>query len=112
MRVLLSTLLALAVSLVLLRWLPRLPFGNRLVLQSTLATGVPAPAAADERGRGRRGTAVSPLRPAGIANIGGERIDVVSEGDFIEPGEPIEVIRVEGHRVVVRHPHDYVKGGS
>ena len=37
---------------------------------------------------GKRGTAASPLRPAGIAEIEGERVDVVSEGEFIEAGAP------------------------
>ena len=49
-----------------------------------------------------RGTAAFAPRPAGIAHIDGERVDVVSEGEFVEPDAPIEVIRVEGNRVVVR----------
>lgn len=51
---------------------------------------------------GRRGTAATDLRPAGIASIGSERVDVVTEGDFIVSGSTIEVVRVEGSRVVVR----------
>jgi membrane-bound serine protease (ClpP class) len=51
-----------------------------------------------------RGTAASTLRPAGIAHLDGERVDVVSDGELIEAGEPIEVIRVDGNRIVVRRP--------
>ena len=51
---------------------------------------------------GRAGVAVSPLRPAGIAEIDGTRIDVVSDGSFIEAGTGIEVTRVDGNRIVVR----------
>ena len=40
---------------------------------------------------GKRGTAASPLRPAGIADIEGERVDVVSDGEFIDAGAPIVV---------------------
>jgi len=50
----------------------------------------------------QRGTAVTMLRPSGMATIKGKRVDVVSEGPVIEPGTPVEVIEVEGMRVVVR----------
>jgi len=51
---------------------------------------------------GKTGTALTPLRPAGVVLIDGERIDAVSEGGFVEPGARIRVTRVEGLRVVVR----------
>lgn len=103
-QVALSLLLAIAVSLALLRVLPRLPFGRRLVLETELAGagGYASAPESDRRWLGKQGTAVSPLRPAGIAHLDGERVDVVSEGELIEPGEPIEVIRVDGNRIVVR----------
>lgn len=52
--------------------------------------------------KGQTGVASSDLRPAGVARIAGERVDVVSEGDFIASGSAIEVVRVEGSRIVVR----------
>jgi membrane-bound serine protease (ClpP class) len=103
-RVALSLLVAFAAFLALGRLLPRSPFGRRFVL----ATALPARegyASAPERDRvwlGQHGVAESPLRPAGIATIGAERVDVVSQGQFIEAGCPIEVIRVDGNRIVVR----------
>jgi membrane-bound serine protease (ClpP class) len=51
---------------------------------------------------GKQGVASSDLRPAGIATIEGERVDVVTEGDFISNGTPVIVMRVDGNRVVVR----------
>jgi membrane-bound serine protease (ClpP class) len=48
------------------------------------------------------GQALTALRPSGTAVIGGKRIDVVTEGPFIEPGTAVKVIEVEGMRVVVR----------
>ena len=42
------------------------------------------------------------LRPAGIAKIEGERIDVVAEGNYIKAGAEIEVTKVDGNRVVVK----------
>lgn len=51
---------------------------------------------------GMEGKALSVLRPAGIALIGDERLDVVSEGGYIEKGSSLKVIHVSGARVVVR----------
>jgi membrane-bound serine protease (ClpP class) len=106
-QVVLSLLLAIAASLAMLRFLPRLPFGRRLVLQTELGVGEGfAPtAAADLMWLGKRGTAASTLRPAGIATFEGDRVDVVSDGEFIEAGDPVTVIKVDGNRIVVRQLH-------
>jgi membrane-bound serine protease (ClpP class) len=50
---------------------------------------------------GKKGVTQSVLRPSGIAEIEGIRVDVVTEGEFLEPGVPVVVTRVEGSRVVV-----------
>lgn len=107
-RVVLSLLVALGASLIALRLLPRLPFGRRLVLETGLdaTAGYASAPESDRRWIGRRGTAASPLRPAGIADLEGERVDVVSDGEYIETGQPIEVTRVDGNRIVVRRPRD------
>ena len=46
------------------------------------------------------------LRPAGFALIDGERVDVVSDGEPIEAGTAVEVVRVDGNRIVVRRAGD------
>ncbi len=51
---------------------------------------------------GNTGTALTDLRPAGVARFGQDRVDVVSEGDFISVGSGLIVLRVEGSRVTVR----------
>jgi membrane-bound serine protease (ClpP class) len=51
---------------------------------------------------GKQGRAASALRPAGKAEIDGEYLDVFSDGVYIEAGTPIEVVRHEGNRVIVR----------
>jgi membrane-bound serine protease (ClpP class) len=103
-RVVGSLAVALIASLVLLRFLPRLPFGRRLILETGLsaARGFASPPEGDSRWLGKRGRASSTLRPAGIAEIEGERVDVVSEGELIDAGQFIEVTRVDGNRIVVR----------
>lgn len=51
---------------------------------------------------GKSGKTITPLRPAGVALINGQRVDIVTQGEFVEPETEIEVIQVEGSRVVVR----------
>ncbi len=103
-RVAIAMLLAVAGALAALQLLPRLPVGRRLILTTELAAlvGYGSAPEGDRQWLGKRGTATSPLRPAGIAEFEGERVDVVSEGEFIEPGQPLEVIRIDGNRIVVR----------
>ena len=111
-RVLISVFLALVASLLLLRFLPRLPFGRQLILETGLAVGEGYASApeSDNRWLGKSGTARSPLRPAGIAVIDGERVDVVSDGEFIDVGMPIFVTRVDGNRIVVRRQRGSTEG--
>jgi membrane-bound ClpP family serine protease len=51
---------------------------------------------------GKEGMALTVLRPSGTAVFNNERIDVVSEGSFIDQNAKITVIKVEGVRIVVR----------
>lgn len=55
---------------------------------------------------GKYGTAATDLRPAGVATVDGERIDVVTEGEYIHSGTRVEVVRAEGYRHVVRTAKD------
>lgn len=48
------------------------------------------------------GTALTPLRPSGMALINQRRVDVVTEGSLIDRGTAIKVVAIEGLRVVVR----------
>jgi len=51
---------------------------------------------------GMMGTAHTAVRPSGIAMLGGEKVNAVSDGDFIPAGARVRVERVDGKRVVVR----------
>ena len=50
---------------------------------------------------GQTGVALTVLRPAGTAMIENKRLDVVSDGDFIEVDVPIQVVNVEGSKIMV-----------
>ncbi|MBO8171399.1 MAG: nodulation protein NfeD [Bacillaceae bacterium] len=76
---------------------------NRFILRDEMKTESGYVASEDRRHLvGKEGTALSTLRPAGTAEIDEERLDVVSEGGYIESGKPIRVVKVEGTRIVVR----------
>src|SRR5699024_12488280 len=51
---------------------------------------------------GLEGVALTGLRPSGMVELEDERVDVVSEGSFIDRGERVKVVKVEGMRIVVR----------
>ena len=91
----------LAVSLG--RMLPRSERLNRLVLAPELSASegyTSADTLADLVGL--TGTALTTLRPSGTIDVGGRRVDVVSEGPFVASGATVEVVRSRGAVVVVR----------
>ncbi|WP_236035089.1 NfeD family protein [Alkalihalobacterium elongatum] len=51
---------------------------------------------------GQVGETMTPLRPSGMAIFGNDRLDVVSEGGYIEQGKKVEVVYTSGSRIVVR----------
>ncbi len=50
----------------------------------------------------KEGTATSVLRPTGIADFEGVRLNVSSEGDFIPAGTQVRIVKVEGAKILVR----------
>lgn len=81
-----------------LRFFPSSALGRRFVSQGTVGDiGTEKPELLDQAG-----TALTHLRPSGAALIGGRRVDVVTEGPMVERGSPVQVVAVEGIRVVVR----------
>lgn len=98
-----SLALALVLSLLMLRYLPRTKVGRQLILETGLAAdqGFTSEPLSDHGYEGKIGTAASDLRPAGIAVIEGRRVDVVSNGGYIDAGQPIKVDHVDGNRIVV-----------
>ncbi|MCB1128509.1 MAG: hypothetical protein KDM81_18580, partial [Verrucomicrobiae bacterium] len=95
---------SVAVIVILARLLPKTPFYPVLVSQD--ASGVTSvrsrEAAADSR-VGREGIALSPLHPGGKAQFGEEIIDVTTQGEMIDRGAPVRILRHSlGEAVVER----------
>jgi len=51
---------------------------------------------------GAYGVAATELRPSGTADFDGLRLPVVTEGSFVNSGQKIQVVMVQGSRIVVR----------
>jgi membrane-bound serine protease (ClpP class) len=99
-RILISFLGAGVGLMAALRFLPTVPLFRKLVHGAAIAGGAPMPK--EEAGlEGRRGRAVTPLKPGGKIDVEGRILDVVAEGEFVESGDPVEILRIEGMRVVV-----------
>jgi membrane-bound serine protease (ClpP class) len=83
---------------------PRTKLGRMVILDTDISSSDGFQAQPPDLANlvGKSGQCVSPLRPAGIASIEGQRVDVVTRGEFVEPDTEVEVISVEGRRVVVR----------
>ncbi|MEX2641410.1 MAG: NfeD family protein [Balneolales bacterium] len=97
-----TLVLGIALIISLARHMPQSKAFNRLVLANTTGTSYGYTSATTvEDLIGLEGVALSTLRPAGTALIDSRRIDVVSDGDFIEKGEKIKVITSVGSRVMV-----------
>ncbi len=86
------------------KFLPRTRLFNRLVLDTSEIKKSGYHASSDKimNLEGKKGTALTTLRPAGSAEIDGEKMDVMSDSEFIKKGEKIIVIKVEGNRVLVK----------
>lgn len=98
-RVIVAFLVATAVLLALVPLLRRTRLARGIVLD---AGGPELREPEPPRWVGATGQAITPLRPAGTAMLDGHRVDVVTEGEFIAPGEKVQAIVQEGARVVVR----------
>lgn len=102
-----SLVIAILGTIVLLilsaRFLPTRKVWNRLILgtRQENATGYVAPQQSLNDLQDQEGITLTPLRPAGAAEISGQRVDVVTEGGYIPAQTPIKVVKIEGTRVIV-----------
>ncbi|HTV73689.1 MAG TPA: NfeD family protein [Candidatus Acidoferrales bacterium] len=100
---------AMAIALVLsviaivfaLRAFPQSAFMRRFVFSSAQGSDYVASTSYTQF-LGHTGEAASLLRPAGVATVDGERLNVLTEGEFVAAGTPLRVTRVEGARIFVR----------
>ncbi len=104
----LAILGAIVSAFFLARYLPHIPYANRLMLKPQEETGelgeeVPSSIHPEVAALlGAIGVAATPLRPAGKVQFGDDFVDVVAEGSYILPGTRVQVVEIEGNRIVVK----------
>ncbi len=104
------TLLALFVAVPTLcglvyHYWPRTPMGRRFFLYGPEedATMASMPVNVElEQLRGRIGRTLSPLRPAGVVDFDGRRVDTITEGMMVDADQWVRCIDVKAGKVVVR----------
>ena len=98
-----ALVLTVVLGFSLARYLPQSERFGHLVLKPSLdaATGHTS-AETDVALVGQRGVTVTDLRPSGVVEIDGKRVQVVSQGPFVDAGSSVEVLNASGSRVEVR----------
>ncbi len=92
--------------MLLMRYLPSIPVFNSLVMSKELVRGDAVSghdAGSDGSGGrvGKRGVAVTDLRPAGKAEFDGKTLDVTAANGFVESGKQVQVVSEDGVRILV-----------
>jgi membrane-bound serine protease (ClpP class) len=90
---------------ILLHFWPKTPMGKRLFLRQPNDDDAVAnmPATIElERLRGRFGRTVSALRPCGVVDFDGKRVDTMTDGEMIASNHWVRCIDIKGGRVLVR----------
>ncbi len=89
---------------ILLHYWPKTAMGRRLFLtppEEDATVSLPMFKEMEEL-RGRVGKTMSTLRPSGIVDFEGRRIDCISEGMMVEPDQWVRCVDVQGGKVIVR----------
>lgn len=104
-----SVIVSTIVIWISLKTLPKTALGKSLILSTEQKEdeGYDASDKSIQTLLGKTGEVMSPLRPSGSVLIEGGRVDVVSDGAFIQKGHKVKVVKIDGNRVVVE-PADAV----
>jgi membrane-bound serine protease (ClpP class) len=87
---------------VLSRYLPRTPLYRRLVSESASGeNSVSAQIQIHSTRLGEVGVTLSPLRPGGKAQFGGEVLDVLSQGELVPKGTRVKIVGYSGADAIV-----------
>ena len=102
--VVIAVVLIPSVLVVAYRIFPRTRFGQSVTLtpsQRSVGDAVPDTAQLKQL-LGGVGLVRTPLRPVGICDFSGRRLECVAESGYVEIGKYVEVIRVQGTQLTVR----------
>ena len=98
-----SFLLSGIIIFMLVKTLPKTTMWNKLILNDNIdeKSGYTANKKFSHLVK-KEGVALTDLRPAGTVIINEVRYDVVTQGEYIEKGNKIKVIEIEGSKIVVK----------
>lgn len=104
-------------AMMLSKYFNAMPVFHRLILHPAQSAGDGQADAKDSAGKplpqtqsagvlgvdiGDWGVAVSPLRPAGKAKFADHYLDVMTDGSYVDSGQQVRILRIQGGRIVVR----------
>lgn len=102
---------AVVLILLVMRFLPESKAGSWMILKEAIPSGASIPSDGSDGEResveerrsyiGLTGEATTDLRPAGKGRFGDLYLDIISDGEFIDRGTKLKVVKHEGSRVVV-----------
>lgn len=103
MSISIAIIITAIITMLLVKYGHRSPFLDKIVLTTHQKDeeGYLSSFTRDEY-LGKEGITISELRPSGIIEIDGKRLDALSDGTFIPKQTNIEVVRVEGSKIIVR----------
>ncbi len=86
------------------RLLPRTRFGRRVLLAPPVRERGEAIVDMPELNKllGRIGRVVTPMRPVGMCEFDGQKVECVAENGYVERDRKIKAVRIEGTQVTVR----------
>jgi membrane-bound serine protease (ClpP class) len=98
-----AILITIAAGYILIRIFPKTPLYGKIMLETVESAGAGFKSADIHSDLiGVTGVVINDLRPVGKAEINGKRLDVVTEGGYIEKETAVIVTEVDGSRIVVR----------
>ncbi len=100
-----SYLTSSVIILLLLKFIPGIPLFNRIILTTseTKDNGFyPIIDSSKKDLIGKKGVAITHLHPSGRIEIEDKILDVVTQGNFIDKGQRVEIVETEGNHIVVK----------
>ena len=90
--------------ILMMKAFPHTRTGKRMILHTALdaESGYVGSSEGMEALVGQAGVADSDLRPSGMVRIDGRRVDAVADGLYVDQGQAVQVVQVDGNRVVVK----------
>lgn len=98
-----SLVVAILIFVLIIKFLPSSQLWSKMILKDS-ETKLDGFSSSNDYSNymGKEGIVLTLLRPAGLVDIDGVQLDVISEGQYVEPGTRIKVVSVSGSRILVK----------